>query len=57
MAGCPLADYAMTVTKIVRFMIDRSINGKMDGGGGCKLDRYFLIADLVLPSRTIRRVE
>lgn len=35
----------------------RSINGKMDGGGGCKLDRYFLIADLVLLSRTIRRVE
>lgn len=22
MAGCPVADYAMTVTKIVRFMID-----------------------------------
>lgn len=31
--GCLAVDYAMTVTKIVRLMIDRSINGKMDGGG------------------------
>lgn len=31
--GCLVLDYAMTVTRIVRFTIDRSINGKMDGGG------------------------
>lgn len=28
-----MLDYAMTVTRIVRFTIDRSINGKMGGGG------------------------
>lgn len=29
--GCLVLDYAMTVTRIVRFTIDRSINGKMGG--------------------------
>lgn len=31
--GCLVLDYAMTVTRIVRFTIDRSINGKMGRGG------------------------